>query len=182
MSRWKITNNNKEANLHNELTNRRSTTMSPETHLLYPFLVSQCYFSSFFFLFFLFLLFFIILAVVSSVAGLSHLFPICLKKNEIDVVVVNKPVCVDFPRKVMSRFIRTIRVPFFESFYQNPILNISRIGTISWKRSNDSLIMVLGVIAWTCTDKRWQRKEMPLKNFSFFLINFALKVGFSNNS
>ena len=33
-----------------------------------------------------------------------------------NVVVVNKPVCVDFPSIVMSRFTRTIRVPFFEFF------------------------------------------------------------------
>ena len=48
-----------------------------------------------------------------------------------NVVVVNKPVCVDFPSIVMSRFTRTIGVPFFEFFYQNPTLNISQVGTIS---------------------------------------------------
>ena len=64
----------------------------------------------------LFLLFFLILAVVSNVAGLSHLFPIFLKKNEINAVVVKKPVCIDLPIIVMSRFTRTIRVPFLEIF------------------------------------------------------------------
>ena len=39
----------------------------------------------------------------------------------------------------------------------------------------------LNIIAWTCTDKRWQRKELPWKSFSF-LDNFALKVGLSLNS
>ena len=48
-----------------------------------------------------------------------------------NVVVVYKPVCVDFPSIVMSRFTRTIGVPFFEFFYQNPTLNISQVGTIS---------------------------------------------------
>ena len=87
--------------------------MSPDTYLLYPFLVLDVIFL-FFFFFFLFLLFFLILAVVSNVAGLSHLFPIFLKKNEINAVVVKKPVCIDLPIIVMSRFTRTIRVPFLE--------------------------------------------------------------------
>ena len=39
----------------------------------------------------------------------------------------------------------------------------------------------LNIIAWTCTDNRWQRKELPWKSFSF-LDNFALKVGLSLNS
>ena len=91
--------------------------MSPDTHLLYPFLVLDVIFLSFFFSF-LFLLFFLILAVVSNVAGLSHLFPIFLKKNEINAVVVKKPVCIDLPSIVMSRFTRTIRVPFLEIFIE----------------------------------------------------------------
>ena len=87
--------------------------MSPDTYLLYPFLVLDVIFL---FFFFLFLLFFLILAVVSNVAGLSHLFPIFLKKNEINAVVVKKPVCIDLPIIVMSRFTRTVRVPFLEIF------------------------------------------------------------------
>ena len=82
-------------------------------------------------LFFIFFFYFLISAFVNIVAGLSHLFPICLNRNGINVVVVNKPVCVDFPSIVMSRFTRTIGVPFFEFFYQNPTLNISQVGTIS---------------------------------------------------
>ena len=70
-------------------------------------------------LFFLFFFYFLISAFVSNVAGLSRLFPICLNRNGINVVIVNKPVCVDFPSLVMSRFTRTIRVPFFEFFIKS---------------------------------------------------------------
>ena len=62
------------------------------------------FFFDFFFLF--------ISAAVSNIAGL---FAICLNKIEINVVVVNKSVYVEFPSIVMSTFARlgTIRVPFF---------------------------------------------------------------------
>ena len=117
-------------NLSDSIPYRRSTTMSPETYLLYLIVVSQCYF--------LFFFYFLISAFVSNVAGLSHLFPICLNRNGINVVVVNKPVFVDFPSIVMSRFTRTIRVPFFEFFSKSNTKHITG-WPISWKSSNDSL-------------------------------------------
>ena len=68
-----------------------------------------------FFFFFFFFKFFFYFTALSNVAGLSYLFPICLNKNEINVVVVNKSVYVDFPSILMSTFakLRTIKVPFF---------------------------------------------------------------------
>ena len=63
------------------------------------------------FFFFIFS-FFLFQPLLANIAGL---FAICLNKIEINAVVVNKSVYVDFPSIVMSKFARlgTIRVPFF---------------------------------------------------------------------
>ena len=84
--------------------------MSPERTSSIHFSLSML-----FFLFLFFFKFFFYFTAISNVAGLSYLFPICLNKNEINVVVVNKSIYVDFPSIVMSTFarLRTIKVPFF---------------------------------------------------------------------
>ena len=84
---------------------------------------------------FFFFLFFFNFTALFNVTGLSYLFPICLNKNEISVVVVNKSVYVDFPSIVMSTLarLRTIRVPSFWDFNQNRTLNTK------YKSLNDSL-------------------------------------------
>ena len=81
-----ITSNNEEGHLHNQLTWQQFLNKVPRNVPPLSILVSQCYFFS----------------------------PICLNKNEINVVVVNKSVSVDFPSIVMSKFarLRAIRVPF----------------------------------------------------------------------